>query len=339
MTILVLDDLADLSDWRARRPTGSPSSEIGIAPGSESWLGLDTATVTATGSGGGHRLERALGPVDLHPFDDLQLWVRSERLATGAEASPFFLELRLGSSAATIGSPPNPWHRLIPVPVPGSWQPVTVSLDDLPPAVRGAVNRVRFTCLQTDVPFALDLGAIVAIREEMLRDLDEAIATRLGGRLQIDGAPVPAVHVPAAAAPPDPPFFRILNQAIRPVLERSSPSGTRTDYTQTGFSIRPPATVYDVLYRIEAVAEDRPTVAAMTEFVLAELAPVATLIANHRPHRVEWTQGPAESEGAAATPSAVHVKVTATQRSLGAPERGVPPFNEIAVEVDHRASA
>jgi hypothetical protein len=334
---LVVDDLSDIASWRARTPAGAPSSAIAIEPGSVSRLGGPTMKIEATTAAQGHRVERTLGPLDVKASADLEVWVRSDRIADGSDSRPFFLELRLGSAALAIGAPANTWHRLIPVTAPNVWQPVPLALDDLPAAVRGAVTQIRLTVVDASTAFVLHLDRIVAIRDELLGDVDAALLDRLGGKLELDGTPVPAVVEPAQA--PNQPFLRIRNHSVRPAPERSPSGGMRTDYTGQGFSIRPPSVPVDVLYAIDAVADDRADAARLLEFAFAAVVPQATLDVGGRPRTIEWVEAPALAPTEVPTHPTVYVRVATAQRASAAREAAIPPFNRIDVEVDSRASA
>src|SRR6266536_3055233 len=161
------------------------SNAIKLEPDTESPLGGPTLTIRATADAQGHRVERARAAVDLTSFADLELWVRSDRVADGSDGRPFFFELRLGSAG-------NDWHRLIPVAAQDVWQPVPLALDDLPAAVRSALTAISFTCVDASTPFTIHLDRILAVSGELVGDVDAALLDRLGGKLEVAGAAVPA---------------------------------------------------------------------------------------------------------------------------------------------------
>lgn len=332
-----MDDLGDLTPWRARTPGGAASSAIAIERGSVTRLGSPTLKIEATTAAQGHRVERTLPAVDLRPFSDLELSVQSDRVADGSDARPFYLELRLGSAALAIGAQANTWHRLIPIAAANVWQAVPLALDDLADAVRGALTQLRFTVLDAATSFTLHLDRIPALGDELLADVDEALLDRLDGRLVLGGTPVPALVEPAQT--PNSPFFRLRNYGLRPAPERSPSGGMRTDYTEQGFSIRPPSLPVDVLYAIDAVADDRADAARLLEFAFTGLAASSTLEVAGRPRTVEWVEPPTLSPTEVPAHPTVYVRVATAQRAGAARERAVPPFNRIDVEVDSRASA
>jgi hypothetical protein len=334
---LVIDDLGDIAAWRARTPGGAASSELAVEAGTMVRLGAPTLRIAGTIAASGHRAERTFGAVDLTGLDDLRLWIRSDRPADGSAARPFFLEVRLGSGQLAVGAQGNGWHRLLPVPSAGVWHAVPLALDDLPAAVRTAASAIRLTCVDAGAPFVVHLAALVAARDEMLADADAALAGRLDAKVEVGGVSAPAIVEPDAA--PNPPFLRVRNYGVRPAPERSPSGGSRTDYTEHGFSIRPPSLPFDVLYEVEAVADSRGDAATMLEFVLRELTPLSTLDAGGRPLTVEWIEPPPLSLDATPAHPTVHLKVSTSQRAAAAGEAAVPPFNRIDVEVDSRATA
>src|SRR5207248_4009032 len=111
VTLLSVDDGSDAGAWQARDSGGGPSNEIAIAERAAPPGGLE---ISATTGALGHYVERADPAHDLSAFEDLRLLLGGDRVADGSEAAPFFLELRLGSAAAAVGSAQNQWARLLP---------------------------------------------------------------------------------------------------------------------------------------------------------------------------------------------------------------------------------
>ena len=152
---------------------------------------------------------------------------------------------------------------------------------------------------------------------------------------------MPAVIVPVGGTAPEPPVLRISNYDVRPDRTTSPTTSARTDYTGNGFSLRPPATVYQLDYAVEALAPDRAAAARMLQFVLAELTPTATLLGAGRLMTAEWIDQPATAAPPVVAPPAdhpvVHLRVRAAQPGAGPAQRAVRPFSEIRLEVDQRA--
>jgi hypothetical protein len=340
---LIIEDFADVSSWTPRQPGGAPSTAISIAAGGSVRLtGLTgpSASANASTAATGNYLERVGLPLDLRPFPDLLLWVRSDRFADGTSGSPLFLEVRLGSGVP-VGDPSNTWARLIPIETPGLWQPVPLSLADLPDTVRQGVTTIRLTCVDATAAWQMDIDTILAVHPEVLADVDAALLARLDNRLSLGGAPVPAVVVPVGGAQPSTPVLRISNYDARPDRAMSPMDGPRTDFTGTEFALRAPATVYQLDYAIEALAPDRASEAAMLAFVLGELTPTARLLGAGRTIRVEWIDPPATAAPPVVAPPpdhpVVHVRIWAAQPGAGPAQRAVPPFNELSVQVDQHA--
>lgn len=344
MASLVIEGFGDVTAWTAKRPGGGASTSVSLDAGGPARLpGLTSASATLTVAAGalGHYVERASSGIDLRPWPDLLLWVRSDRVGTGAPDLPHYLEVRLGSAALPIGSPGNTWSRLVPVDVAGQWQPVPLSLADLPGAARQAVTRIRLTCVEASLGWSMQLDAILAVLPEALVDADAALLGRLDNRLVIAGNPVPAVVVPVDAPAPTPPVLRLSNYDVRPDRARTPIDGPRTDYTGATFSVRPAPTVYQLDYAIEALAADRDSEARMLQFVLDELTPTAVLTGAGRTISAEWIDQPPTAAPPAAAPPpdhpVVHVRLVTSQPGLGDGQRAVPPYHDIVVEVDQHA--
>jgi hypothetical protein len=346
LSAVVIEPFSTVTAWTAHRADGSPSTTFGInAGGPPRVLGLSapSATLRADAGSDGHYLERAGPATDLTGHTDLLLWIRCDRLADGTADQPLFLQVKLGSAAMAADDPGNSWLRLVPVAQSGVWQPVPMSLGDLPGAVRGAVTTLRLTCLDAGTGWSSGLDAILAVQPEVLADADAALLARLDQRLELDGNPVPAFLVPpsAGAAAPQPPAFRISNYDVQPDRATLPAEGPRTDYTGSGFVIRPPATVYQIDYAVEALAGDRGTAAAMLSFALAELSPTALLLGAGKVMTVDWIDAPSTTAPPVVAPPAdhpvVHLRVRGAQPGRGTATRAVPPFNEISVGVDSSA--
>jgi hypothetical protein len=344
MGVLVIESFANVDAWTAREAAGGPSTAISITAGGPIRVpGLSTpgTTIRAEAGAAGHLVERDGPAVDLRPFRDLLLWVRSDRLADGTPPRPLFAEIRLGSAAVPIGDPGNGWRRLIPIEQLDVWQPVPLALDDLPDSVRQAVTTIRFTCLDATVGWRMDLDPILAVRPEVLADADAALLSRLHNKVTVNGALAPAVIVPVSGEVPQLPVLRISNYDVRPDRTTSPTTSMRTDYTETGFALRPPATVYQLDYAVEALASDRAGAARMLQFVLAELTPTAILLGAGRLMTVEWIEQPATAAPPVESPPAdhpvIHLRVRAAQPGAGPPAPAVPPFHETRLEVDQRA--
>ena len=160
MTPRLLDAMDDAAAWQALVPGGeTASAAMAIAVDRTTFrMGDDRASlrVAVSPEASGHRVRRTREAVDLSSFDELRLWLRCTRAADGAPATPFLLELRLGSVARPVGSAGNTWVRRLPTRQKDQWELVRVSLEDLSPQVRAAATEIELRCL--DVPAALRLS-------------------------------------------------------------------------------------------------------------------------------------------------------------------------------------
>jgi hypothetical protein len=130
-------------------------------------------------------------PVDLSAFDELRVWMRTDRPAAGTAARPFFLALSFDDT----GDGPAEEHRwFLPANEPGRWEQRRIGLEG---DRRSAVRRFRFETVSSE-PFRVVLSGLLAVREDMLGDLWTALAATLAG-LELPG--VTRVPLAAGAAP------------------------------------------------------------------------------------------------------------------------------------------
>jgi hypothetical protein len=313
MAFAPIDAFADAASWTV---TGGALGVEDAPAGPRA--GTAAIRLVAAAGGAGDRAERTIDAVDLRPFDDLQVWVRSNRVASSR--GDHLVELALGASTLGVDAPSNRWRRLLPVEVAGRWQPVVVTVADLPDRVRRAARTVRLTAV-TDDAFTLELASAAAVRNEV----------------EMDGEPVPAVVAPdQPAGGAAGPHLRIRPVAVRPAPELSLVTEQRTDHTAAGFALRPAPEPYELDYAVDAVAGTRAAQIALVEVLLELVPPSGALLVNDRPLPLEWT-GPLAPAGDPAVPSAP-LRVTAARRPTDPPQPAVPAFNEIRVEVDHRAT-
>ena len=228
----------------------------------------------------GHFLTRTIVPLNLSNLPELRFWFRATQPSDGSPDRPFRLRLQLGSAALPVGAVGNTWHRYLPVAQANGWQFVRVALDDLAPAVASAVNTLRFTCVNTTLAWTGWLDDLIAVRPEVIADVDAALLAQLNLVLNLGGTPVPAQVDLDGMADPTAPWIRIIHYEAAYSDLRTSTARPRTDFTDTGFRLRPEAVAYDLFYRIEAVADDRADQAAILEFVLDRLGHRRGLLVN-----------------------------------------------------------
>jgi hypothetical protein len=330
---LALDAFDDSSAWSATAPGGGASALVTVSDATGPRPGAGGVRFVIGGGAAGHRVERAVAAADLGELDDLQLSVRSDRVLSPDDG--FAVELALGSVARPVDAPTNTWRRLVPAPVPRRWQTALVTVTDLIGPVRSAVTRIRLTVV-TDEPCTVELSGLGAVRYDLLGDVEAALVDRLDQVVTVDGTPARAVVAPDA--PPGPAgaaHLRIRPLAVRPAPERDRTASLRTDFTATGFALRPSPEPVDLDYAVDAVADDRAGQRALVEAIVEHIPPVGRLLVLDRPHTLEWT-GPLGVAGDPPVPSA-SLRVATARRSTAAPTPAVPPFNEVRVEVDHDA--
>lgn len=265
--------------------------------------------------------------VDLRPFTDLRLTLQGTP-PTGEPA--FYLELALGSATLGPTAAGNDWRRLLPV----SATPAAVSLsiEDLPDAARRAVDRMRLTALAGAPRFTCRLGPLIAIRDSMLADVDEALLELLDGHGQVAGRPLRATFGEREGAHP---MLRLQNVAVRAAPERAREAPVRSDYTATGFALRPPRVPYDLTYHVWLDGGDRAATTEAIDFVLGRLGPHPTL-------PVDGASIPLDLLDPPATPSEVLTLafvVRTSQRRAARPDRGVPPYQRVDIDVAHPSEA
>lgn len=284
MPALLVETLAVPANWKVFAPDGStPSSELAlakdtsrVAPGS-----VASVRVEASPAALGHMMQCDLVGVDLTIYDELRLSISSERSADGSTAAPFFLEMRLGSASLLPDDPANLWRRLLPISSPRGWELVRFSLADLDASVRSMLTRVQFRCVAGALPFICNLDALIAVRDEMIGDVDRALAALLHERISIGGTAVPAVlHPGNGVLSTARPYFEILNFDVCFSGERTQPTRPRGDFTGVDYSLLPPSYAYELYYQIAAVTDDRASQVKMLELALRTLRPRGDLLVN-----------------------------------------------------------
>src|SRR5262249_42054638 len=158
-----------------------------------------------------------------------------------------------------------------------------LSLDDLPSFIRSALNIVEFQCAQTSPAHLFYIDSIIAVREELLTDVEAALAGVLHEKLTTaDHTKIPAVvHNPDGPAPVAP-QIRIYLTEIKMDESRNTYS-RRRDFAGQSFRLQLPLTGYGFIYELEAIAGEPDTRARIFDFLLASFAPRNTLEVNAVP--------------------------------------------------------
>jgi hypothetical protein len=210
---------------------------------------------------------------------------------------------------------------------------VLIGLSDVPANVRSALSEVRLVSLAGD--WTAELGPVRAVRGELLPDIDAALLARFSNRLELNGNPVGARLLPAEASPGTGPRFDITAAGVRSNPERARSAALATDFTASGFVLRPAANPLDLTYRVHAVATDRASVSRMVQFVLDDIAAAPTLVAAGMPWPVDLAEEAAGVEDGGAS---VTLRIEAAARPPADRVAAIPPFNTVTVEVDQRAA-
>lgn len=314
--MLLIDAMQSAAPWVAFAPDGvTPSAALSIAG--------DAVTPTPSGDGRSivaaraapalnHRLRRDVAPVDLRGWPELRITLQAD-VATGSRPdSPFFLELRLGSASAPIGSPGNDWHRRLPIDRAGTWGSARLDLADLPMSVRSAADRIELRCV-ADTPFTARLDRLVAARPSFPGDVDDALMALLDKRVAIGGTPVAAVVMPAGgAAPATRPLILIQPYALNPAFTRDPVDGGPSDFTAGGaMRLRAPSEPFELDYAIEALGANRADQAAIVDFLLGTLARQFELESDGASLYARWIAAPEGERSFAIERQLIHLRITA----------------------------
>jgi hypothetical protein len=343
MSLLVVDAMDDATRWPGFAADGTtPSTQLGMVDETTRFrFGADkkSGKITATASALNHLLRRSFTtPVNLTAFDELRMWVFGDRVAGGGDGTTFYLELRLASAALPLTDPANTWQRYLPVAQAGAWALARFSLADLPSSIKGAVNRIQLRCVDASAPFTVYLDDLLAVHEELIADVEAGLLARLDKKVTIGGTLVPAVVVSADIKPPSTgPYVRITPVDIRYADERMTPGETRTDFSSTGYLLRPPAVPFELLYRIDVFSDVRSTQTRLIELILLELGGHTELLFNDVPVPVQSVVvNPVDQVGGMRTDRvALHYRILARQ-DVG-PPRPVRAVSTLIVEANHRA--
>lgn len=151
-------------------------------------------------------------PLNLDPFEELRFWVRSSRSSSGSPNQPFYLEF----SYIDDNDAANEMHSwFVPVNRSNMWEQRRIGIEN---ERRSAVSSFSFRCLTTD-SFVCHIDEILAVREEMLPDLESALVVVIENQLTLPGAfaiPLSQTAVPNAAQIVIPlnRLFNVNNQVI-----------------------------------------------------------------------------------------------------------------------------
>lgn len=111
-------------------------------------------------------------PVDLREFEEIRFWIRSSRQADGSSQYPFYLEFAYQDS----GDAPDEEHRwFVPVNRSNAWEERRIGIEN---DRRSAVTGFQLRCL-TNLSFTGNIDNLIAVREDMLLDLEQALLQQI----------------------------------------------------------------------------------------------------------------------------------------------------------------
>lgn len=166
--------------------------QVAVDPAQTTVPDAASTRLAATAAPGGARAELTLPAArDLGAYEELRFWVRGDRPADGSPARPFYLEVSYADDADAPGEE-HRWY--VPVTRAQRWEQRRIGIEG---ERRGAVRRLRFSALRG--PFRCHLQELLAVRDELVRDAESALADTLSG-VPAGG---PRTPVAAPAAPGD----------------------------------------------------------------------------------------------------------------------------------------
>src|SRR6185436_7340328 len=128
-------------------------------------------------------------------------------------------------------------------------------------------------CVDGTAGFTAVVDDLLAVREEPLTDLDEALRLRLHQRVTVDGTAVPVSVLAAGAPAPAAPAIILRHHGIEYADARTPVVHARGDYTTNRFKLLPAHVGYNLHYLVEAVGGSRAAEARILEFLLTALPP------------------------------------------------------------------
>ena len=324
--ILALDLFDDPTQWSVLDPDGSASDALVVAAVDGRRADRPAIRIEAA-EAAEHTAEVTFDFVDLNPFDDVQLWVRSS-VASDSRVG-FVAEVSFGATNLSPTAPSNTWRRLVPITATGTWELMTVSITDLPERVRNRCNQLRVR-LDTARTFTLDLCEFAAVVNTPIADIDQALAALLNEQLVVEDTPVPAVLTPDPV-PGAERYFRIRHLRATSGADRMRTGERRTDFTDTGFLQRPPIEPLDVDYAVEAVGTTRADQQALVDYLITNIAPSGYLEVNGVNAPMAWA-GPLTSSEETAIPS-VPLRVTVPRPSSFDRSLSLRPHQRVEINV------
>lgn len=343
MPQVMIDPMDNAGNWKALAPDGvTLSAEFSMTNDLVHYrFGSDKTSgkISATSNALNHTLQRPLPNLDLTNFDDIRFWLSADRPASGTPERPFYLEIRLASAALGLSNAGNTWRRFLPVQNTDNWDLVRLHLDDVPGAIRNSVNLIQLRVADASAPFTCFLDDVLAVKEEMIGDVDAGLLALLDKNFSSNGTLVPAVitlpeNPPAIGIP----SIRISQYDLQYARERTNFNQLRGDYTAGGFRLSPVSISYDVYYFIDVYGDTRSQKTQIVEFVLRTLSPRCELIITGTQQLLEWvTVEPLDDTGKWRSDRELLYFKVAVRQEIGIFEPVVPPYANISLVTDQQA--
>jgi hypothetical protein len=343
MSSLLLDTMDNAAAWRALGPDGiTPSSSLTFTSDTTRVrfaADKQSGRITADTGALNCRLQRTFTAIDATGFDELRFWIWSNRLAAGTAATPFFFEVRLASATMGLQDAGNTWVRYLPISQGNAWEFLRLSLDDLPIPIRSALTLLQLRCVDASVAFTCSLANMLAVHEEMIADVDNALLAQLHQQVSVSGKTVPAVFEHPENAPAlTIPSIRITQYDIQYDSERTSAAQARSDFTATTFRVRPRSIAYSLYFSIDVYADTHEHKDTIMEFVLQTLSPASYLLVNGTQLPLEWmTISPFDDTGRWRSNRELLYFRVLSRQEIGAAELVTPPYKSISLTVDSQS--
>src|SRR5262245_26794500 len=175
--------------------TSSAPAALQVAVDTQTFVGAGAASNRLVAQAGAFNASAEFvpaTPLDLRDYEELRFWVLGNRAAHGTTVRPFYLEFSYTDADDT----PDDVHRwFVPINQVGRWEQRRIGIQD---DRRSAITQLRWTCL-TAFPFVCNIDELLAVREEMLTDLEQALTQWLERQAVLPG--VTNVRLTQTASP------------------------------------------------------------------------------------------------------------------------------------------
>ncbi len=309
MSHLRIEEVFEPGRWLTFAGDGrTVSTELAVSIDTEPTpLGQVKSCVHMTGSdkAADHRARCKIPSLDLSNFEELAFWVRSDKVADGSEDKPFLIELRLSSDTVSTESPANKFARYFPVSASRTWELVHFSLVDLNPSVRAAMTYLHLRVLPTPTMAAFDykFADLIALKRQVVTDVEEALIYLLDNALQIDGSTIPAVvRTPGMSVPVKNSLFLIATLDVQRNKSKDISHTVKRDYREDGYAVGPRQQAYNVLIQIECLPKDASHQRQMMDFVIQTLCLRDYIPIAGKLMPIEFVGGPYKERWASTSP-------------------------------------